>query len=140
MPAQYMSEDAAYEAAAMLTLATYSGSGASLVIGQNGTLDPTVLQKNRNVWECFRVFYAVLIGAAADPTDFPPPPGGSNGGGGGGGGHVNPAAVTAFLTQMAAQTPAIAAAVQTVLAVLQGPNPTPTPVAPPSLSPPTAGS
>lgn len=61
--------------AAQLAQASVAGQGG----GQNGiAIDPTIKDntlraKNLEVWEEFRLFYAAIVGALADDTNWAPP-------------------------------------------------------------------
>jgi hypothetical protein len=58
--------------AAQLTQAACDGIGGNLPVSADLS-DNTVRAKNLQVWETFRVFYAAVVGALADPQDWKPP-------------------------------------------------------------------
>jgi hypothetical protein len=62
----------AMHVAAMLTQAACDGAGGNLPVSADLS-DNNVRAKNLQVWETFRVFYAAVVGALADPQDWKPP-------------------------------------------------------------------
>jgi hypothetical protein len=62
----------AMNVAAQLTQAACDGIGGNLPVSADLS-DNNVRAKNLQVWETFRVFYAAVVAALADPQDWKPP-------------------------------------------------------------------
>jgi hypothetical protein len=62
----------AMHVAAQLTQAACANAGGNLPLSPD-LADNSVRAKNLQVWETFRVFYAAVVGALADPQDWKPP-------------------------------------------------------------------
>lgn len=121
---------AAMKVAAQLTMAATEGLGSGT--GSPRVVDPTLADPvqraiNLEVWEIFRAFYAGIVGAAADDTDWVPPTEAS------GGKSLVPSGLASALTQ-----PAILSALTgnpilaPFLAELQKLVPLPAPTTPPA--------